>query len=420
MNRRLAPLAFAAALGLSGLFAPLLRAESVVQRGDLVALCGDSITARRIYTLYIQEYLQLCAPVADLSTVQAGRGFDTAAGFVARLENDVLTFKPSVATLCFGMNDGKYSPVSADTVDGYRKNLTEAIRLLKAGGVRTIIAGSPGVVDPAKFKQPRVDPARYNETLARLRDAARDVAKAENVIFADIYTPMLDAMTQAKAKFGADYILANDGIHPNPNGHLIFAYAFLKALGFDGDLGVLTVDFASGRTAGSPGHTVLGYANGVLKIESTRYPFCFENPQDPTGSRALTPFVPFNNELNRYRLVVKNAPARTRITWGSMNREFTAAELSTGINLAEAFPENPFCAPFFAAAKVMKEQQDFEDQSIRVLLNSLLDWRKDYPASAPQTRILADLVAAKSVEKRAASRAAIRPVTHELKIEAVR
>lgn len=420
MNPRLASLTLSVALSLSALFVPTLRAAPVVQRGDLVAFCGDSITARRIYTLYLQEYLLLCAPLEAVATIQAGRGFDTASGFSNRLENDVLTFNPSVATLCFGMNDGKYSPVSTDTIEGYRKSLTDSIRQLKAGGVRTIIAGSPGVVDPAKFKQPRVDAARYNETLARLRDTARDVAKAENVIFADVYTPMLDALTQAKAKFGADYILANDGIHPNPNGHLVFAYAFLKALGFDGDLGTLTVDFASGRAAGSPGHTVLGYVNGVLKIESTRYPFCFENPQDPTGSRALTPFVPFNRELNRYRLVVNNAPVRTRITWGTTNREFTAAELAAGVNLAEAFPDNPFCAPFFAAAKVMKEQQDFEDQSIRVLLNSLLDWRKDYPASAPQTRILADLVAAKSVEKRAASRAAIKPVTHELKIEAVR
>ena len=52
---------------------------------------------------------------------------------------------------------------------------------------------------------------------------------------------MEDVMTKAKAKYGKQYALAGeaDGVHPDENGHLVMAYAFLKALGCDGDIGTI-------------------------------------------------------------------------------------------------------------------------------------------------------------------------------------
>ncbi len=42
---------------------------------------------------------------------------------------------------------------------------------------------------------------------------------------------MIDAMAKAKLKYGKEYNVAGgDGVHPNRNGHLVMAYAFLKAL----------------------------------------------------------------------------------------------------------------------------------------------------------------------------------------------
>ena len=43
----------------------------------------------------------------------------------------------------------------------------------------------------------------YNKTLAELRDIARELAQDEGVAFADVFDPMMDAMTKAKAKYGA-------------------------------------------------------------------------------------------------------------------------------------------------------------------------------------------------------------------------
>ena len=56
----------------------------------------------------------------------------------------------------------------------------------------------------------------YNKTLGEERDIAREVAQAQGVLFADVITPMIDAMTKAKAKYGKDYHLAGgDGFHPS-------------------------------------------------------------------------------------------------------------------------------------------------------------------------------------------------------------
>ncbi len=158
----------------------------------------------------------------------------------------------------------------------------------------------------------------------------------------------------------------------------------------------------------------------MLRVESSRYPFCFEGTPDGNGTLAMSAFLPFNEELNRYRLVVQNAPARTRITWGAASKEFTTAQLAVGINLAAEFPANPFSEPFAAASKVIGEQQAFETAGIKNMLDSLPRWGRALPEGAAQISALRDLIVARTETTRAASRAAIKPVTHEIKIEAFR
>src|SRR6185437_5103674 len=114
--------------------------------------------------------------------------------------------------------------------------------------------GSPGCVDANTFHKDPKAAEMYNTTLGQLRDIDRELASELGVPFADVHQAMMDAMTKAKAKYGEGYDLAGtDGVHPNNNGHLIMAYAFLKALGCDGDLGTISVDLASGKAEGSEG-----------------------------------------------------------------------------------------------------------------------------------------------------------------------
>ncbi|AWI09344.1 SGNH/GDSL hydrolase family protein [Ereboglobus luteus] len=389
----------------------------VLQPGDLVAVCGDSITEQKLYSLHIQQYLLFCQPAPGLMSMQFGWGGERAGGFVARVDNDVLPFKPTVATTCYGMNDGRYQRVNDETVAIYRSATTESVHKLKAGGVRAIIVGSPGVVDPAGFKRAGASADDYNKTLAALRDAARAVATAEGVLFADVHTPMMDAMTRAKAAHGEKYALARDGVHPGENGQLVMAYAFLKALGVSGDIGAYTVDYAAKRASATGGHRVINYSDGLLHVESTRYPFCFTGEPNGSGTLAMTAFIPFNDELNRLLLVVKNAPAKTRVTWGGTQKTFTAAQLASGVNLAAEFPQNPFCAPFFEATKKLQAQQRFETDAIKGPLNSLIKWRRDLPDAEPEYKAITQKLFSKMSAQREDSRAAVKPVRHQIKIE---
>ena len=408
---------FALVLALAAI--PSLPAASILRSGDLVAVCGDSITEQKLYSLYIEQYLLLCQPADNLMAMQFGWGGERASGFLARVDNDVLTFKPTVVTTCYGMNDGNYAPVNPGTLDGYRKAMTDSVRKLKAGGVRAIIVGTPGIVDTVAFRRPGADAITYNATLSALAGVAREVAQSENVLFADVYTPMMASMLKARTVLGEGYKIAPDGVHPFPGAHLAMAYAFLKAMDVNGDIGTLTVDYSGNRAVGSSGHRVISYAQGVLRVESTRYPYCFIGKPDGNDTLAMSAFLPFNEELNRYRLVVQNAPARTRITWGVASKEFTAAQLAVGIKLAAEFPENPFSEPFAAATKVMQDQQVFETNGIKNMLNPLARWSLVIPEGVGHIAALRDLIIAKSEAVRASTRAAIRPVAHEIKIEAV-
>ena len=237
-------------------------AGPALQQGDYVAVIGDSITEQRLYSLYIEDYLLMCKPAADLRVTQFGWGGETAPGFADRMANDALRFQPSVATTCFGMNDGGYSPMDPGKAQRYRDGQISIVKQLKTGrrpvdrrrlarlrGCRHVWRSQPGTA------------AMYNKTLAALRDIARDVARKQGVVFADVYDPMMAAMTKAKAKYGREYHLAGgDGVHPDRNGHLVMAYAFLKALGCDGNIGTITVDLQGGKAEATEGHKILACA----------------------------------------------------------------------------------------------------------------------------------------------------------------
>ena len=72
------------------------------------------------------------------------------------------------------------------------------------------------------------------------------------------------------------------------------AYAFLKGLGVDGEIGK---DHRGPEAAARPtgGPPVVAAAGGKVEVESSRYPFCFlGDEKSPDSTRSIVPFVPFN------------------------------------------------------------------------------------------------------------------------------
>ncbi len=402
---------------------PVQAAEPLLKANEFVAVIGDSITEQKLYSVYIQDYLLLCQPEASLRVAQFGWGGETAAGFERRMENDMLRFKPNVITTCFGMNDGGYSPMNPDKANGYKNAQTKIVQRCKSAGVRTIVVGSPGCVDSDTFRNSPEAAQMYNKTLSEERDIAKGVAQAEGVAFADVYGAMYDTMTKAKAKYGNKYhVGGGDGVHPSQNGHLVMAYAFLKALGCSGEIGKITVDLTADKCEASAGHKVVACKAGSVELESTRYPFCFfGDPTKPDATTGVLEFLPFNQDLNRLTLAVKGGNAeKYTVTWGKESKTFTKEQLATGINLAAEFLDNPFSGPFQNAQKVIQNQQNFETPLVKDLLTKL----PSFKAMLPDEKEAFDKIAASAVQRDGdlakASAAAVMPVPHSLKIEAVR
>jgi lysophospholipase L1-like esterase len=398
-----------------------LRADLLLQPHDTLAICGDSITQQKLYSVFMEDYLLMCGPVDGLRVAQFGWSGEVAAGFGARIDSDVAPFKPTAATTCYGMNDGGYSAMSDGTAFGDRHAMTAAVEKLKTIGVKTIVVGSPGCVDGAVFSNPRTTADVYNQTLDSLRGIAQDVAQKEGVGFADIHTPMMDVMAKAKAAYGNSYaFVAGGGVHPNNNGQLVMAYAFLKALGCDGAIGTLTVDLGSNQATCTPGQKILSCEDGSVEVESSRYPFCFQgDPDKPDQNTAcILKFFPFNDDLNRYMVVVKGLKgSKAKVTWGTTTKEFAAADLNKGINLASEFLDNPFCDQFNKVNAAVLAQQAHETDLVKQYMHLMPALKVMVPTEVDSIDKIASGGLQHDKDLFGAAVALVTPIHHTIKVE---
>ena len=118
-------------------------------------------------------------------------------------------------------------------------------------------------------------------------------------------------------------------------------------------------------------------------------------------------------------LVVASAPAskKLKVTWGNTSKSYSADELAKGVNLAADFLDNPFSEPFRAVDHVVRQQQAFETPLVKQLIHDLPAYRE----FAPEEDAALDRIAAGLIKKDQslieASSAAVKPVTHSIKIE---
>ena len=430
MNIRLLPsLTLAFTVAVCAALPRATAAEPVLAPNARLAIVGDSITEQKLYSKFIETYLLACAGRPDISVFQYGWGGETAKGFSERMDNDLANFKPTVVTLCYGMNDGQYRPFADDIGRGYESAMRKVLAGLQRAGVEKVVVGSPGAVDTRYFNNNRFTPLSgaegYNINLGRLRDLDRALAEQTGQVFADVHQPMVDTMAKAKAALGDDYdVCGRDGVHPGPNGHLIMAYAFLRGLGLDGNLGEIVVDMRDPSTA-SGGHKIINSSAGKAEIESVRYPFCLDgDAKSPNGTRSITAFFRFNQDLNRLTLKVKNlGENRAQVKWGDETKEFTREQLEAGINLPAEFTRTPFDAQFRKVMDAVAAKQNYETPMIKSMVTQFRqfsDVSKNDPELANAFAAVNKRLAARQLDLAAAARAQFKPVTHTIEVVPVR
>jgi hypothetical protein len=386
----------------------------LLQRGDRLAIIGDSITEQRMYSRIIETYLTVCVPELKITTRQFGWSGETAEGLRHRMTNDCLRFQPTIATLNYGMNDHRYRSYDEANGHWYSNNYAAVAMSLKNHGARVVL-GSPGAIGqvPPWAVNNHATMEDMNLNLCRFRNLDIQIATQNDCNFADVFWPMFTVGFAAHQRYGDGYALSGkDGVHPDWAGHLIMAYAYLKAMGLEGDIGTFRMDLGSGKATTTPGHVLDSFADNQLTLTSSRYPFCAAGPVDKDNSiRSGMTLVPFNADLNRLKLIVTGAPAKNyAVTWGEETHEYSADQLAAGINLAEDFTVNPFSAAFAKVEAAVAEKQKYETRQIKDLFHGP-EGSADAEATAALTekvrQPLADAIAAAFI-----------PVTHTIRIQA--
>ncbi|HSG72171.1 MAG TPA: GDSL-type esterase/lipase family protein [Planctomycetaceae bacterium] len=185
-----------------------------------VVCFGDSVTgvyyhtgSRRAYTDMLGIALRRFAPRAKVKMINAGISGHTTVNALARIDRDVLSHKPDLVTVMFGLND-----ITRVPIDQYRANLVEIVSKCRASGAEVILATPNNVVTTA---------ARPTEKLMEYCDVVRAVGLEQNVPVCDCYRE-LDAL-RAHDEFQWR-LLMSDEIHPNMDGHQRLATALTQTI----------------------------------------------------------------------------------------------------------------------------------------------------------------------------------------------
>lgn len=311
--------------------------------GDRVVFYGDSITAQRLYTVYVETYVLTRFPRLDASFVHSGWGGDRVTGgsggpIDVRLERDVIHYQPTVMTIMLGMNDGSSHVFDEETFNVFTQGYQHIIESVQKSlpQIRfTLIQPSPydDVTRPPTFE------GGYNIVLVRYGEWVKDYARQIGANVADLNTPVVAMLVQANAvnpKLALKIL--PDRVHPGPDGHLIMAEALLKAWGAPATVTAVEINAAKKRVVLATNTVVDGLASHANGLTWTQTDSALPMPYDlssPTTALVMH-CSDFIQALDQEPLRVTGLKAEhytLKIDDQSIGT-FTPAELAVGINLA--------------------------------------------------------------------------------------
>ncbi|MEQ1751419.1 MAG: SGNH/GDSL hydrolase family protein [Prosthecobacter sp.] len=212
-----------------------------LQNDDRVIFIGDSITHQCLYTQYVEDFFYTRYPKLRIHFRNAGVSGDRAVDALNRFDDDIASFKPTVATILLGMNDGAYQDFSPEIFKAYERDMTALLDRLDALKVRVFLM-SPTMFDHQAFEQmvakdpergKNKNPANYNAVLAYFGKWGQEVARKRGYGFIDMYGPLNKLTTEGRTK-DPNFTLVADAIHPGGDGQFVMAYSMIEAFGEPG------------------------------------------------------------------------------------------------------------------------------------------------------------------------------------------
>ena len=290
---------FAFALGLCALLAALGPRASAAclpfRDGDTVVMLGDSLTAQRLHTEYIEGYLRTRYPGWQLQFHNAGRPGDTVPGVLHRFERDVLRWHPQVVTVELGMNDAYRG---LDGVASYLDAMARLVEAIQAAGARPVLL-TAGPVNDGVSSFPL---SGQNAVLDPMASGVVNLAQTAGVPVADQLHLLLDIWGHNHdSPTGVD--LGGDPVHPGPPGHLTKAWACLHGLGAPSLVSAAIIDAARCRVVSAAGCSLSSLNCTTTAVQFVRTDRCLPMPVADAARDGL-PLVPLAADLSHYGLKI--------------------------------------------------------------------------------------------------------------------
>ena len=176
-----------------------------------IVFMGDSIT--EFWSVIDPDYFSV------KSYINRGISGQTTPQMLIRFRTDVIALQPTAVVILAGINDiaGNTGPSSIEMI---WDNIFSMVELAKINNIKVILCSVLPAYDfPWKPNQEPI------EKIKALNEIIKNYAAANNIVYVDYYSTMVDK------RLGLNIEYSNDGVHPNKTGYQIMQPIIEKAIG---------------------------------------------------------------------------------------------------------------------------------------------------------------------------------------------
>ena len=325
---------------------------------DVWVMAGDSITAQRLHTNFIEAWYRTRFPKLNLHFRNSGIGGNRTGNILSRFDYDVAAWKPTIVSIELGMNDVN------GPEDVYIKGMKELIAKIRAIPAQPVLISSSPVNDGSAmndWKSPRC------EKIHPFTEALKKLAAEEKVLVVDQYHPLLALWGEnwrkgaevaakkaaaappapapapapdakpAKAPVLSLINLEGDAVHPGAVGQYTMATVILEGLKAGGEVSSATIN-ADGKVVEAKHCKITDATAKGGKLSFTRLDEASPWPILPRAKAAVE-LLPETLKLSQYMLRVTGlADGDYRVSInGKPAGKVSAKDLASGWNLTTAF-----------------------------------------------------------------------------------
>lgn len=315
--------------------------QMALRDGDRVAFYGDSITAQRLYTRFVEDIFLTRYPHLHVTFFNAGVPGDTVNGgytgdMPTRLKRDLFPHQPTVVTIMLGMNDGYYMPFDQKYLDiyeeGYRKLLGSIQTTLPAARI-TLISPTPydELTHGTEF-------AHYNQVIARHAAFVKELAATSHLGFSDFFesiTNLTNAGMEKNPSLAA--LLVPDRIHPAEASHWVMAAELARSWGASPVVSSVQLDVLQANPVAAENTHISGLTMDGGKLQWTQVDDALPLPLNLNDGMvqfalSISDLAEMDQELLRVDHL--SASRYTLKIDGRVIASFKRDELAAGVNLA--------------------------------------------------------------------------------------